>query len=303
MSKLIVRLKGGLGNQLFQYAAAYRLAQENDAELVVDTVSGFVRDKKYKRTYVLTPYPLSAREATPWERLSPFERPRRAFRKRWNALFPFEQRNYIEAEGVQFDPRLLTLRFSGELYLDGQWQSELYFRDYAKELRDELRFVPPQEPKIAPTLRGTESVAVHLRWFESLSDQETFNMQKAYYTKALNHMRSVLRAPQFYIFSDNIELAKTRLADCGDDLNFVVDEDLPGGDALAIWTMSQCKHFIIANSTFSWWGAWLSDTLEREEGGSSVQEKIVISPSTQNEVGVCGWGFEGLIPEGWLKVA
>ena len=80
-SKLIARIKGGLGNQLFCYAAARRLALVNNAELVIDDVTGFVRDRQYRRQYALDRFQIPARKATPAERMEPFERYRRGVAK------------------------------------------------------------------------------------------------------------------------------------------------------------------------------------------------------------------------------
>lgn len=81
MSKLIARIKGGLGNQLFCYAEARRLALVNNAELVIDDVTGFVRDRQYRRQYALARFHIPARKATPAERMEPFERYRRGLAK------------------------------------------------------------------------------------------------------------------------------------------------------------------------------------------------------------------------------
>ena len=95
MAKVIVRVKGGLGNQLFCYAAARRLALVNDAELVVDDVTGFCRDKIYGCKYALDKFNIKARKATPAERMEPFERGRRAMAKYFSKARPFNKRRYV----------------------------------------------------------------------------------------------------------------------------------------------------------------------------------------------------------------
>ena len=108
--KIITRIKGGLGNQLFCYAAARRLALVNSAELVIDDVTGFVRDHNYRRRYALDHFHIPARKATPAERLEPFERYRRGLMKWSSRRKQFAERRYVEQEGEDFDHRLLALK-------------------------------------------------------------------------------------------------------------------------------------------------------------------------------------------------
>ena len=126
--KIITRIVGGLGNQLFIYAAARRLALVNHAELVLDDVSGFVRDHDYKRQCQLDHFKITCRKATAAERLEPFSRVSRYLKRRWNQSLPFAQRTYLVQEGMDYEPRLLQLKPQGTLYLEGYWQSEKYFK-------------------------------------------------------------------------------------------------------------------------------------------------------------------------------
>src|SRR5712691_2524903 len=106
-------MKGGLGNQLFCYAAARRLALANNAELVIDDVTGFARDRQYRRQYALDSCHIPVRKATPAERLEPFERYRRGVAKWLSRKKPFAERRYLEQEGLDFDERLLDVKVKG----------------------------------------------------------------------------------------------------------------------------------------------------------------------------------------------
>ena len=154
--KIIVRILGGLGNQLFCYAAARRLALKSDAELVLDDVSGFSRDLLYQRRYQLDHFRIPCRKATKAERLEPLSRLRRYLKRATNRHRPFQLRNYIQQAGVDFDPRLLMLRPKGTLFLEGYWQSESYFKDVEETIRSDLRI-------IAPTDRNNVNVAKRIR--------------------------------------------------------------------------------------------------------------------------------------------
>lgn len=145
MAKIVTRIMGGIGNQLFCYAAARRLALVNHAELVIDDVTGFSRDRVYRRRYMLDHFNISARKATNYERMEPFERYRRGLAKYISKKLPFFEREYIEQERIEFDPRFLEYRTYNNIYIDGLWQSENYFKDVEDIIRDDLKIIPPTD--------------------------------------------------------------------------------------------------------------------------------------------------------------
>jgi hypothetical protein len=295
IKKVVARIRGGVGNQLFCYAAARRLALVNGAELVIDDVSGFVRDALYRRTYLLDGFQIPCRKATPAERLEPFERLRRAVAKWVNRRRPFFERWYLEQEEIEFDPRLLDYRVSGTVYLDGLWQSEGYFKDVEAVVRKDLEIVPPQDEaarRLAAQIREVESVAIHVRWFDPPGrGPSAYNLPVRYYQRAVAEIERRVQKPLCVLFSDDPEAARSVLV-LPPERTLLVGEILKTTNPVAdLWLMTQCKHFIIANSTFSWWGAWL--------GGN--EDKIVIAPGIRLE-GKTAWGFRGLLPESWLTL-
>ena len=296
--KIITRIFGGLGNQLFIYAASRRLALVNHSELVLDDVSGFVRDYQYQRHYQLDNFSIPCRKATAIERLEPFARLRSYLNHRWNQRLPFEQRSYLAQEGINFDSRLLTFKVRGTLYLDGYWQSEDYFKDVELQIRDDLRIKPPTDPvnhKIAAQIRGTNAVAVHVRFFDTreptLDNEFMNNAPVSYYRRAIEDMETRITDPHYYLFSDKPEAVRA-LIPLPDRRVTLVHHNQ--GDAMAyadLWLMTQCRHFIIANSTFSWWGAWLAENTH----------KIIIAPRFEQRTGNA-WGFPGLLPASWITL-
>lgn len=293
--RLIVRLKGGIGNQLFCYAAARRLALTNQAELVLDHVTGFSRDHLYRRKYLLERFNIPCRKATSWERMEPFERYRRAWVKLTARRKPFEFRNYVEQEGIDFDPRLLTFKVEGTIYLDGLWQSEGYFKDVEEIIRQDLQITPPddlQNQEMAAKIDSCNAVAIHVRWFNGPHDQTpNHNIGHDYYKRAVKEIMDKLLNPHFFVFSDNPEAARNMLP-LTNEMITCVDHNQHDDNACAdLWLMTLCKHFIIANSTFSWWGAWLADD----------KSKIVITPKIEL-TGVTAWGFRGIIPDTWTQL-
>ncbi len=293
-NKIITRIRGGLGNQLFCYAAARRLALVNSAELVIDDVTGFARDRQYRRKYALDHFHISAKKATSSERMEPFERYRRGFVKLVSRYKPYADRSYLVQEGRDFDKRLLMLKVNGTLYLDGLWQSEDYFKDIDQQIREDLRILPPLDEsnlQIAYKISKSTSVALHVRWFDSPGGIKNNNISVDYYKKAIDLIEKNIESPHYFLFSDNPVAASEKLA-LPEERYSIVSRNHGDENAYAdLWLMAKCMHFITANSTFSWWGAWLG----------SEASKIVITPHFVID-GIGAWGFKGLIPDHWLKV-
>ena len=294
MKKIITRIKGGVGNQLFCYAAVRRLAVTNKAELVIDNVTGFTRDHQYRRQYALDHFNILARKATPSERLEPFERYRRGVLKLSSRRKPFVKRRYLEQEGRNFDARLLFLKVKGTLYLEGYWQSEGYFKDVEQTIREDLRIIPPADPlnkRMAEEIRNSNAVALHVRWFGVPDSEGANNVLGDYYQRAIAFMESKVEAPYYFVFSDDPGAARERLALPEERVTFVSHNRGDENAYADLWLMTQCRHFITANSSFSWWGAWLGDSAD----------KTILTPKLQIK-SKAAWGFNGLIPDGWIKV-
>jgi len=290
---VVVRIKGGLGNQLFCYAAARRLALCNNAELIIDDVSGYSYDRKYRRRYMLDPFQISARKATPAERMEPFGRYRRYLAKSVSQWRPFAHRRYIEQRGCDLDERLLRLRFTGKIYLDGYWQSERYFKDVEAQIRKDLEFKVPDDDRnkrIADEIQNVRSVAIHVRWFDAPGVAQNSNVTRGYYLQAISYIEQRIEAPRFFLFSDNPVAAQSMFSPISDHVFTIFHNS---GDMSAyrdLRLMTRCQHFIIANSTYSWWGAWL---------GGEKNSKIVVAPAIDIR-GITSWGFSGLIPDEWV---
>jgi hypothetical protein len=291
--KIITRIKGGLGNQLFCYAAARRLALVNDAELLLDDVTGFARDNQYHRQYALDRFHITACKATPAERMEPFERYRRGLAKLIARRRPFYRRTYLEQEGVEFDPRLLDFKVNGTVYIDGYWQDESYFKDVEDIIRKDLRIIVPEDidnQAMAEKIRSCNSVCVHVRWFNNPGDKFVNNIAQSYYASAMKEIDQLIAEPHYFIFSDNSEITHSQFDFRRRSVTFV-DHNRGGDSGFAdLWLMTQCKHLIIANSTFSWWGAWLNEN----------SAKVVVAPSKRRlaENNVSGV----FLPVRWIQV-
>jgi len=297
--KVIVRLKGGLGNQLFCYATARRLSLVNDAELVLDTVTGFEYDYLYKRTYSLGGFSIPARLATPQERMEPLGRLRRMLTRKLSERKPLNKRRYIQQVGVDFDPGILTLRLQeGVTYFDAFGQSEQYFTDICELLKQDLKMsakVNLEIHKLAALINSTESVALHVRWFDNGLNANSSNMSLDYYEQAIALLLKKTPTAHFFVFTDRPEKAMEVMESLlkAYPLTLVSQTGMHESAETDFWLMRQCKHFIIGNSTFAWWAAWLA-----EQDRSCTQ---VIAPlrNVDPERSVTAWGFSGLLPERW----
>jgi hypothetical protein len=265
--KLFVYLSGGLGNQLFQYATARALSIHYEMELVVDDWSGFVRDYAYKREYELDNFSIKARKTTLMEKLPiwiylfTYRKHRRVgslFKKHWFGSFLTEMYR-------DFQPIFDIERKKNNIWLVGYWQSPKYFMNYSEVLRYELM---PPVPKIekfvdlGEQMFNGESVAVGVRLYEESSDPSAHAKDGRVKTLeeirlVIDTMNKLLPNSKFYVFCTH---RSSLLDKIGLPVNsvFVTHDDGYEGTIERLWLLSRCKHHIITNSSFYWWGAWLS---------------------------------------------
>lgn len=258
---IIVRLLGGLGNQMFQYAFGRRLADGLGVPLKLD-VTAF--DTFYdKRRYELGGLCVAAELATAEEiaRASQGRFPGlRARLRRVLAAIPPEPRTVIHERDYAFDPAML--RLPDGAYLDGYWQSERYFDAVAERLRRELVPCTPLHASaagLAQRMSQGNSVSLHIRRGDYVHEPEVSSVHltcdDAYYARCLAHIAAHVEAPQLYVFTDEPEWVR-------EHMHFpfpatLVADTCRASDVEELWLMHFCRHHILANSSFSWWGAWL----------------------------------------------
>jgi hypothetical protein len=253
---IAVRLMGGLGNQMFQYAAARRLALKLQTQLVVDLGwfhyegAGAHARRVFELDATRLPAELVSFEPAAVDR---WESGRRRFRR---ARFDVVRQR---EDDVVLDRRVLDAP-DGTLLI-GYWQSEGYFADVAETIRRELGF-DGEAVRAAPTVEealGTgRAVSVHIRRGDYVTHPETSAyhgvLTRDYYRQAMDAVTARVGECRFLAFSDDHEWVRQELA--GDLGLEVVSADLPRHE-LAL--MTRCTHHIVANSSFSWWGAWLGE--------------------------------------------
>jgi len=292
---VIVRLMGGLGNQMFQYAAARRLALARQVPLKLD-VSEFARSPD--RVYALGALNIQEAFATP-EELREVTGPsargvrRLVFRLRRRFRIAYGWTWIHERTLSPFDRRVLEAR--ERTYLDGYWQSEQYFGDVADTIRREftIDFQPDARSRaIADQIATTESVSVHVRRGDYVADPRASRARNVctpdYYHRSVARIAERVGTPHLFLFSDDPQWV-------GANLRFehpvtLVSENARHREYEDLRLMSACRHHIIANSSFSWWGAWLDPR----------RDKVVLAPRRwMNDPRV---DDRDVLPPAWIRV-
>ena len=258
---IIVHIFKGLGNQLTQYATGRALALRRGTELRLD-VSSY--ESAPSRRFGLGHFNVQAAVATAAD-VARVRRTGNSFVARAyravDLLKPYYKRRFVRDPLWRFDPNMFKV--SRNAYLYGYWGHERYFSDYRSVLLDECdvkeEFVTPARDLI-DEVSDASSVSVHIRRGDYVTDEYAASLFGAlplnYYQRAMARMVASVPDACFYVFSDDIAWARDALG--GRYPTVYVDRFSTDEDYLDLKVMSCCKHNIIANSTFSWWGAWLN---------------------------------------------
>jgi len=287
---VIVKLLGGLGNQMFQYAFGKKMALKNNCDLKLDL--SFYQEQNARR------YELDHFNITPAIATSPEVEALKQKQVRQENLrfkFLFKPRPYfIHEKNLAFNPAYFNTR--DQVYIDGYWQSEKYFIDAAPQIREDFRFATPPSNNNRLMLSQIEScnaVSIHIRRGDFLAAEfiEIHGLCSVeYYNDAVDIMAKKIEKPVFFVFSDNIPWAKQNIK-TNQEICFVdINDDHSAFEDLRL--MSACKHHIIANSSFSWWGAWLN----------AGENKLVIAPKKWFANEDMNKASSSIVPENWIRI-
>jgi hypothetical protein len=287
---VIVKLIGGLGNQFFQYALGRAISIRNNDTLKLD-VSGF--DTYKLRQYSLRHFNIVEKIASA-DDVARFRqtRPRRLinFVSGLGVLPDSFRFTTITESGFSFCPQVLASREN--VYLDGYWQSEKYFKEIEDVIRREFTVkyeADPVNEEIGQSIRDTDSVCLHVRRGDYASNPDINKIYRLctpeYYQTAARKLTEALAAPHFFVFSDDQQWARENLK-IDHPVTFV-GHNGASKDYEDLRLMSLCKHYVIANSSFSWWGAWLG----------SHPSKLVFAPKAWFQTRQ--HDTRDLIPDSW----
>lgn len=286
---IIIKLTGGLGNQLFQYALGRRLSIDRDSPLKLDITSfnDGIRAYKLNKLRIIA-------EIANREEISKFIYPyRRGFLNDLNDLYqtkiPYEKKRIVKEQSLLYDSRILNGK--RDVYLSGYWQSYKYFNAIFDKIRQEFSVIndpDEQNQELIQKILSEESVAIHFRRGDYVTNPNIRTCTPDYYAQAIELINKRSERPHYFIFSDDPDWVKNNFNFTGK--RTYINHNGSEKDYEDLRLMSFCKHHIIANSTFSWWGAWLSD----------YKDKIIISPKN--------WFYDrpnnldDLIPQNWIQL-
>jgi len=281
---IITRIKGGLGNQMFQYAIARKISLDQGSDFKLD-LTDYSRDDF--RKYGLKNFQIIENVATP-EEVKKRKYPWGVISKLWR-FFSFK---ILRIHNIGYEKKVL--KFRKNLYLDGYWQSYKYYQDLKDVFKKDFSLkVPLSETQLelVKQMQNCNSVSLHIRrgdYVFNKAASKVFNVcTLEYFKQAAEYLSLQIPQAVFYIFSDDAKWVKENLK-LENKMIYISDYGLK--DFEELYLMSLCKHNIIANSSFSWWGAWLN----------ANPQKIVVCPKkwvNSNSVKMAD-----LVPDSWLRM-
>ena len=285
-----VILTGGLGNQMFEYAAGKVLALKLGKKLTLDLYALNKKTKGVQRNFELNIFNIDPNISSSWEtqflvKSFPIVDKSRRF-------FGYTFNYYRDKSAIVYLPEFEKL--NGNVILHGHFQNEKYFIGYKDIIRKEFSFKAPltgRNNALAARIQSTESIAVHIRRSDYLTDSNFALCSADYYSEAISQIKEKIENPHFFIFSQDFEWVKENIS-LGDSPVEYVDWNKKGDSYIDMQLMSLCKHNIIANSSFSWWAAWLN----------ANPEKMIYAPSKWFREEVRNSDLKYFYPSGWTIV-
>jgi len=286
---IVSELMGGMGNQMFQYALGRSLSIKNKTKLVLDTkflLSRLPRQDFVYRNYDLDLFNISVEFAR--DRIS--NKYGLDNQPRTKKCFSFDRLNYVTEQHFHFDPMVSNL--GNNLYLNGYWQSEKYFKNIESIIRKDFTFKEPMSEKgleMRDRIVNDNATCVNVRRGDFVANNILGTVDLSYFDKAIKYLSSKISNPVIYIFSDDIKWCEENLKT--DHQSVIVGHEYAGAKFRNYFElMTLCKSFIIPNSTFAWWAAWLCKN----------PYKIVIAPKIWFRSQK--YSSKDLVPESWVRI-
>ena len=276
---VIVKISDGFGNQLFMYACGYAVAKRLNVPLLLDIS---YLDNSTLRKYELNKLNIKYKSLFT-TRTQKYYLIKVAYRKLYHAWLHIRGFHFFKEKQIYIYNSVLT-QLIDKTYLYGYWQTEKYFKDCRSDI---LKMFTPNYPlsvgcrEYLKTVEQCNSVAIHVRRGDYVN--LGICLDQSYYHQALLKMEEKVKAPQYFIFSDDIEFAKRLFK--GENGNFsYIQYNSENSTLEDLFIMKSCKHIIMANSSYSWWAAWLNDN----------PFKIVVHPNDHQ--------IDDFYPSEWLTV-
>lgn len=291
---IVVNLMGGLGNQMFQYALGRKLSMLQQTMLFLDcTFLNTPNPLHIKREYELDIFKIQAKTATVTE-LKEFESIKNnpLIRKIYQWMPGFFSYHLVTEKGHAFDPAVLKAPINS--WVNGFWQTEKYFSDIADVIRSDFEFKLPStglNKTLSEKIRSCESLGIHIRRGDYTNpDIMAYHgmCSENYYYDALEIIRKKATVQELFIFSDDMEWVNKHLKFDLPTTTIIHNTGKNSFEDMRL--MSLCKHNIVANSSFSWWGAWLNRN----------KNKVVIAPKVW--IADKNTDTKDVVPENWIRL-
>jgi hypothetical protein len=291
---MIVKIQGGIGNQIFQYAFAKMLSLKHKRIVYLD-ISEFNTDTFItKRDFRLDIFNISLPLA-PEEKLQGFKNFKNnnilnKLRRNFYQYIPFTSNKYLIEKSLKFD------KFNIKIFdfYEGYWQSEEYFIEFKSEILSDLIFRNNrvlENNRFYNMIVNSNSVSIHIRRGDYVNNPQVNDYHGSlsidYYKKAIKLITSKVNNPSFFVFSDDMIWVKENMFK---EFKFIFVETIT--DEEDLFLMSQCKHNVIANSSFSWWAAYMN----------GYQGKTIISPLSWFSNNKANRDTIDLIPDKWYRI-
>jgi len=292
---IIVKLQGGLGNQLFEYALARSVSTKLNTDFRLDPAPFNTYYKLHK--YSLNFFNVREQFASPFDFFGFVWL--RKHEKAFNRFVRYILGGKVERLGFYcpekdsiFDPKVFD---HDDTYFDGYWQSEKYFKGIEADLRKEIALKQPfseYSQTVFDSINSTNSISLHVRRADYITNPRANAVHGVctmeYYQKAIKYLADRVGSPHFFIFSDDYAWASENFKSLPFPVTCISNTAEKNYEDLML--MSSCKHNIIANSSFSWWGAWLN----------ANRGKIVIAPKQWFKTDVRDQ--TNIVPADWLRM-
>jgi hypothetical protein len=295
--KVVVRLMGGLGNQMFQFATGFALAQRLNTSCFIDLhyySKDVKKSKDTRRNFELdvfensyTTHSTVLSNSLVYKLIAKFSVLKKQILPKLNIFY------YTDVDDLA--SACLTKQ-KGTYYLDGYWPNFLFFDQYRNEIKSRyghLRVLDEADKRLLKILKNQNTVAIHIRRSDYLKNNSIHKaLELGYYKKAIDYIRERVENPLFYFFGDDHRWILENF-DIDNVFNTLVSNNTGSSSHKDLFLMSQCNHIVISNSTFSWWAAYLNNN----------NDSIVIAPTEwylKNQPSY--FDADKLLPRSWIKI-
>lgn len=292
---ILVRYWGGLGNQMFQYAAARALSEKNNTEIIMDLdliTSKDPNNSVFKFHFELHAFKIKNIIASSHKKKMFLPPTKNVFERMYYKFLRILNPKTYYRQGDKFTEEFWDVK--DNTCIEGRFQSEKYFKPYEDIIRKEFEFnieIPDYVKELEQNIKGTNAVGLQVRR-GIIKTPYYYNimgaMEPTYYHKGLEIISKTQKDIKIFVISDDIEWCKKNL-EFDYPTTFLTNDIASNNHHVQLYLLSCCKHFVIPNSTYAWWGAWLSN----------YKNKIVVAPEKWY---LNDWDYKDIVPESWVKI-